>query len=105
MKLTTLTTAVVMSAVIALTPAGVRADTATASPSPTPTPKVETRTECTTGAYGQQTCKTVEVKKVLGETTPKKAEVKQAGVEDTILFAALGLMAISAYGFVYAKQK
>ena len=104
MKFTKLTTALAMTTVMVATQAGVvRADQATASP--TPTPIVETRTECTTGAYGQQTCKTVEVKKVLGETTLKKAEVKQAGVEDTILFAALGLMAISAYGFVYAKQK
>lgn len=103
MKLTKLTTALAMTTVMVATQAGVvRADSATTTP--TPTPVVETRTECTTGAYGQQTCKTVEVKKVVA-TTPEKAVVKEAGVEDMIPFAVLGLMAVSAYGLSYAKRQ
>lgn len=66
---------------------------------------VEKKVECTTGAYGQQTCKTVEVKKVLGETTPKKHETKNAGVAENIMFATLGMLAVSTAGVVYAKRQ
>lgn len=102
MKFTQLTAAAMVSAVMLVTPAGVQAD---GTPTPSPKTIVETRQECTTGAYGQQTCKTVEYKRVLGETTPKKAEVKEAGAAENILFAALGLMTLSAAGFVYSRQQ
>lgn len=67
---------------------------------------VETKTECTTGSYGQQTCKTVEVKKddrVLGETTPHKPV--DSGLAENIMFAAAGIMAVSVAGLAYSRVK
>lgn len=79
-------------AVLLALPAAVSADT------------VETKVECTTGAYGQQTCKTVEVKKVLGETTIKTHETKDAGLAENIMLMTVGLMVISGAGVVYAHR-
>lgn len=88
------------------TPTSTPKPTATATPKPTatPTPIIETRVECTTGAYGQQTCKTVEIRKVLGETTTKGG-IRDTGVEDTVLFGAFALMGLSLGGLVISKRK
>jgi hypothetical protein len=71
----------------------------------TATPIIETRVECTTGAYGQQTCRTVEVRRVLGDQTPKGHEVKDAGVEDAVLFGAMALVGVSLGGLVISKRQ
>ncbi|MEO8581655.1 MAG: hypothetical protein ABI425_03670 [Patescibacteria group bacterium] len=67
------------------------ADGASATPTPTPV----TREECTTGAYGQQTCKNVPVEKV----HPPIA----AGLGDNIVFAVAALFVLSAAGYTYSK--
>ena len=68
---------------------------------PTATPVQETRVECTTGAYGQQTCKTVVVEK----TQPKKHEVVNSGLQENIVFALVIGFALSAAGYQFSKVR
>lgn len=75
--------------------------TPTATVTPTTTPVQETRVECTTGAYGQQTCKTVVVEK----TGPKKHEVVNSGLEENIVFALVIGFALSAAGYQFSKVR
>jgi hypothetical protein len=73
----------------------------TATMTPTGTPKPETRVECTTGAYGQQTCKTVVVTREA--SAPAEHKVVNSGVAENIVFAMLALFVISSAGYAYSK--
>ena len=66
---------------------------------PTPTPTPETRVECTTGSYGQQTCKTV----VIEKTAPVKHEVVNSGVQENIVAILIAGFAISAFGYTFSR--
>ena len=62
-----------------------------------------TKIECTTGAYGQQNCQTVdEVKKVLGAKTTH--EVVDSGIEDLVPLASLAMLGLSSFGLAFVKK-
>jgi hypothetical protein len=72
---------------------------------PTATPVQETRVECTTGSYGQQTCKTIVVQKAATPEGRPKHEVVNSGVQENVIAVLLAGFAVSAFGYTYAKAK
>ena len=97
-----------LSLVVLLSVAGaVYADgttpTPTRTPTPTVTPKPETRVECTTGAYGQQTCKTVVVAKEASPEGRPKHEVVNSGIQENIIMALVAVFILSGFGYTYSK--
>lgn len=83
----------------------VYADGASATPTktPTPTPVQETRVECTTGAYGQQTCKTVLVDRIASPSGVPAHQVVNTGIAENIVFTILGVFILSTFGYTYSK--
>lgn len=78
----------------------VYADGTTPTPTPTVTPEEETRVECTTGSYGQQTCKTV----VITPAPEKpKHEVVNSGLQENIIAVLIVGFALSSASYAYAK--
>lgn len=75
----------------------------TATPTATLTPAVtmttETKVECTTGAYGQQTCKTVVIPKEI------KHEPVKAGIAQNVMLAVAGLFVVSSAGYLYSNPR
>lgn len=78
----------------------------TATPTPTPTPEVvtvkKTRVECTSGSYGQQTCKTVEYEeKIVKQIDHKPAKT---GLAENVLFGLMAMLGISSAGYVVTRK-
>lgn len=106
--LTALTTAGVLTAVV-LAPATVMADEGTKEVTECTTGAYGQQTcvtktvKCTTGAYGSQNCTTVETKdeRVLGE---KKHTPVDSGIAENIMFAVAGLTVLSGASLAYSRK-
>lgn len=83
----------------------VQADGVAKTPTPTGTPKPETRVECTTGAYGQQNCKTVVVDRVASPSDKPAHKVVNSGLAENIIFALFGLLILSSFGYTYSRVR
>lgn len=89
------------------TPTPTLTPTKTPTPKPTATPTLapETRIECTTGSYGQQTCKTVVIERVSSPSGKPAHEVVNSGIAENIMFAIFGVFVVSSVGYGYSKVK
>ena len=85
------------------TASAVQADGTSATPTPTSTPQPETRVECTTGAYGQQTCQTIVVQRTASPSGVPAHKVVNSGMSENITLVLIAVFALSSITYTYSK--